>query len=307
MSKPRRQLRRDIHGVLLLDKPSGVSSNDAMMQVRRLFNAEKAGHTGTLDPLATGLLPICFGQATKLTSHLLDARKRYLAEVRLGEATQTGDSEGEVIARSNPDHVQLTELETAAAACTGVIQQVPPMYSALKRDGVRLFELAREGLEIAREPREVTIHDLQVRSFDGRHALLDVVCSKGTYIRTLAEDWAKRFGQVAHLSGLRRLAVGLFGAREPVSMVTLAELESAPTLATLDAHLLPARSAVMDWPSVKVSAVQAEMMHLGRAVDAPAEAPWVVIEGPAGEFLGLGECLPEGRLQPRRWFGLAGI
>lgn len=307
MSKPRRQLRRALHGVLLLDKPKGVTSHQALLSVRSLYNADKAGHTGTLDPLATGLLPICFGHATKLTAHLLDARKRYLAQVRLGEATTTGDSEGELIAHSNPSGLTLEVLKIAALACTGTMQQVPPMYSAIRRDGARLYELAREGIEVEREPREVEIHAFGVVAFDGVTATLDVTCSKGTYIRTLAEDWARQFGQVAHLSGLHRLEVGVFGALEPVSMVTMATLETASDLASLDRHLLSTRAVVADWPQVVLTAEQAAKMDFGFSIPFEGAPGWVAMSLESGGFLGLGEQLPDGRLQPRRWFGPAGV
>ena len=307
MSKPRRPLRRAINGVLLLDKPKGVTSHQVLLTVRVLYNADKAGHTGTLDPLATGLLPICFGHATKLTAHLLDSTKRYLAEVKLGEATTTGDSEGVVIARSTPTNLTLAHLEAAALACTGAVCQVPPMYSAIKRDGTRLYELAREGVEVEREPREVEIHSLHVTAFDGVTATLDVICSKGTYIRTLAEDWAKQFGQVAHLSGLRRLAVGHFGSPEPAPMITLAALEAASDFASLDRHLLPSRTVVADWPQVIVNAEQAARLDFGFTIPCDAPPGWVTMSLESGGFLGLGEQLPNGILQPRRWFGADGI
>lgn len=307
MSKPRRKPRRDLNGVLLLDKPTGISSNEAMMQARRLFNAEKAGHTGTLDPMATGLLPICFGQATKLSAHLLDARKRYTATVKLGEATSTGDADGEVTARSDATALDLDRLHAAAAAFTGEITQVPPMYSAIKRDGVRLYELAREGVEVEREPRQVTIHALTVIGFDGSTAQLDVTCSKGTYIRTLAEDWAARFGQRAHLSALRRTAVGLFGSGAPLDMVSLATLQATSDLASLDRYLLPTQALVADWPQVQVTPEQAALMQKGRSVPFAAAVGAVAMHLSTGGFLGLGEQTAEGRLQPRRWFGETGI
>lgn len=307
MSKPRRPLRRAINGVLLLDKPKGVSSHQALLTVRTLYNADKAGHTGTLDPLATGLLPICFGQATKLTAHLLDSSKRYRAEVKLGEATNTGDSEGETIARSEPVGLTLPTLQAAAIACTGLIQQVPPMYSAIKRDGTRLYELAREGVEVEREAREVEIHALTVVAFDGLTATLDVTCSKGTYIRTLAEDWARQFGQVAHLSGLRRLAVGSFGMAEPAQMVTLAALEAASDMASLDRHLLPSRSVIADWPTVTVTPEQVARLDFGFTIPSDAAPGWVAMLRQSGELLGLGEQRADGVLQPRRWFGAEGV
>jgi len=307
VSKPRRPLRRAIHGVLLLDKPTGMSSHQALLAIRALYNADKAGHTGTLDPLATGLLPICFGQATKLTAHLLDARKRYLAEVRLGQATSTGDSEGETIAHIDPTGLSLAALQAAALACTGLIQQVPPMYSAIKRDGTRLYELAREGVEVEREAREVEIHALTVVAFDGVTATLDVTCSKGTYIRTLAEDWARHFGQVAHLSGLRRIAVGSFGMIEPAQMVSLAALEASSDFASLDRHLLPSRTVIADWPTVTVTPEQIARLDFGFTIQTYAAPGWVAMLRQSGELLGLGEQRADGVLQPRRWFGAEGV
>ncbi len=306
MSKPPRRVKRDLHGVLLLDKPLGLSSHAAMLHVRELFQAEKAGHTGTLDPLATGLLPICFGQATKLTAHLLDARKRYIACVRLGEATSTGDADGEIIARSNPVGITGAQLAAAALALTGCIEQIPPMYSAIKRDGVRLYELARVGTQVERTARQVQIHALSVVDFDGQTATLDVLCSKGTYIRTLAEDWARQFGQTAHLSGLRRLAVGHYGLPEAAVMFTLDDLEALGTITRLDALLLPTRTVVQDWPALTVTAEQADILHRGITILTSAAPGWVLIDRDNGAFLGLGEVLDDGRLQPRRWFGLAG-
>lgn len=303
MSRQRRPLRRALNGVLLLDKPKGLTSHEAMIEVRSRFNADKAGHTGTLDPLATGLLPICFGQATKLSAHLLDARKRYFAEVKLGASTRTGDSEGEILQRSDPRGLTLPQLQAAARACTGSIKQVPPMYSAIRRDGARLYELAREGVEVEREAREVVIHALSVVSFEGDLAVLDVTCSKGTYIRTLAEDWAAKLGQVAHLAGLRRVAVGHYGADAPVVMITLDAIHAASDLTSLDRHLLPSRSAVQDWRTVTVTLAQSRQMDLGLAVALEAASGWVAIDREDGAFMGLGEVLPDGRLQPRRWFG----
>ncbi|MGH8431877.1 MAG: tRNA pseudouridine(55) synthase TruB, partial [Solimonas sp.] len=202
--------RRAVNGILLFDKPRGFSSNDALQRVKRLFRAEKAGHTGNLDPLATGLLPICFGQATKLCGHLLDSDKRYLARVKPGEKTTTGDTEGEVIQRSDAGLLSREALEAVLPAFTGTIRQVPPMYSALKHQGQRLYELAREGVEVERQPREVAIHELRLTAFEPGGFELDVRCSKGTYIRTLAEDLAAALGQCAHLVALRRTEVAPF-------------------------------------------------------------------------------------------------
>ncbi|ROH90901.1 tRNA pseudouridine(55) synthase TruB [Stagnimonas aquatica] len=302
-----RRPRRAVHGVLLLDKPRGLSSNDALLRVRRLYQADKAGHTGTLDPLATGLLPICLGQATRLSAQLLDSRKRYLAEVRFGELRSTGDLEGEVIARSDPAGLEPLRLRAALQSLTGRIRQIPPMYSAIKQGGQRLYELAREGLEVEREPREVEIHALDLLSFADGLALLDVSCSKGTYVRTLAEDWAKAVGQVAHLHSLRRIEVGPFG-QQP--MRTLEELGQVAQqgVAALDALLLPARAALDGWRFVRPEDELLPTLDHGGSVPWPCEEVGpVAIEGADQRLLGLGEVTPEGRLQPRRWFGSVGI
>ena len=289
--------------MLLLDKPRGLSSNEAMLRVRGFYQADKAGHTGTLDPLATGLLPVCLGQATKLTSHLLDARKRYIAEVRLGARTTTGDSEGEVLETSEPQGLDEAVLRAALSSFRGPIRQIPPMYSALKRDGQRLYELARAGVEVEREPREVDIHHLELLSFDGLTALLDVSCSKGTYIRTLAEDWARSFGQAAHLQALRRTEVGPF---QPQIMVTLEQLAQAAAegVQAIDALLLPARTALAGWTFLRVDEAQVTCLSRGASVLVAGAVPGAVaIEDEQSRLLGLGEIDPQGRLQPRRWFG----
>ncbi len=214
--------RRKVDGILLLDKPLGLSSNTALQIVRRLYNADKAGHTGSLDPLATGLLPVCLGEATKLCGYLLDADKRYRARVRLGARTSTGDGEGEVVATSDAALVSRADLEAAIPRFLGEIEQVPPMYSALKRDGEPLYRLARAGIEVERAPRRVHIRELRVLDFDGLHFDFEVACSKGTYVRTLAEDWAAAVGQQAHLSALRRTGLEPFDAS---AMVALEPLE----------------------------------------------------------------------------------
>lgn len=302
-----RRPRRAVHGVLLLDKPRGLSSNDALLRVRRLYQADKAGHTGTLDPLATGLLPICLGQATRLSAQLLDASKRYLAEVRFGEQRSTGDLEGQVIATSDPAGLDADGLRAALRGLTGRIRQIPPMYSAIKQGGQRLYELAREGLEVEREAREVEIHALDLLSFEAGLALLDVSCSKGTYVRTLAEDWAKAVGQVAYLQSLHRIEVGPF-CRQP--MRTLEELEQVAQqgLVALDALLLPSRTALDGWRFVRPLEEQLPILDHGGSVPCPGvEAGPVAIERADQRLLGLGEVTAEGRLQPRRWFGTVGI
>lgn len=296
--------RRAVDGILLLDKPLGWSSNDALQKVRRLFRAEKGGHTGSLDPLATGLLPLCFGQATKLCGHLLDSDKRYLARVKLGEKTATGDAEGEVIARSDATTVTRAALAAALPAFTGVISQVPPMYSAVKHQGRRLYELAREGTEVERAPREVTIHGLALGSFEDGVFELDIRCSKGTYVRTLAEDLAAALGQVAHLVGLRRIEVAPFQGE----MVTLEMLLAAAEQGEdrLDAFLQDAVVAVADWPQVRVEADRSHYLAHGqpvRVVGAPRSGR-VAVLSLEGRLLGLAEMNPDGLVAPRRWMAV---
>ncbi|MBU6420527.1 MAG: tRNA pseudouridine(55) synthase TruB [Gammaproteobacteria bacterium] len=296
----RKSPRRDVHGILLLDKPERMTSNQALQAVKRLFNARKAGHTGSLDPLASGLLPICFGEATKLSAYLLDADKEYLVTCRLGVRTTTGDAEGEVVEQRPSLALTQTRIEAALAKFRGEIAQVPPMYSALKHQGRRLYDLAREGVEVAREPRRVVIHALHLQAFDAESITLSVRCSKGTYIRTLVEDIAQALGSCGHVSGLRRTSLGPYGATLP--MRALADLqELAADTAALDALLLPPDSAVAQWPEARLGADAAWYFMRGQAVTVPG-APtrgWVRVYSPE-RFLGLGEVLADGRITPRR-------
>ena len=294
-------------GILLLDKRVGLSSNQALQEVRRLFNAEKAGHTGSLDPLASGMLPICFGEATKLSGLLLDSDKRYRARIRLGQKTTTGDAEGEVIAQSDASLVAMDTLLAAAPQFVGEIQQIPPMYSALKHEGRRLYELARAGEVIDRPARAIRIHELKLLSLDAGELSIEVACSKGTYIRTLAEDLAAAVGQCAHLSGLRRVSVNPFCQHR---MWTWAELEAIAQkgLGALDACLLPIRCGVAGWPEIQLE--QADLVHLaqGRAVQmadlarafAPGEV--AVLDG-QGLLRAIARMDEAGLLSPRRWLG----
>ncbi|MCB1803401.1 MAG: tRNA pseudouridine(55) synthase TruB, partial [Gammaproteobacteria bacterium] len=208
MGRRGRQRGRPVNGILLLDKPLGLSSNHALQRVKRLYDARKAGHTGSLDPLADGMLPICLGDATKLSAYLLDADKYYWFRLRLGQTTATGDAEGEILTDRPVGDFSREQIEQACAAFVGKIQQLPPMYSALKHKGKRLYELAREGVEVERQPRTVTIHDLVVESVELPEVEIRVHCSKGTYVRTLAEDIGERLGCGAHVTALRRTGVG---------------------------------------------------------------------------------------------------
>ncbi|WP_447554285.1 tRNA pseudouridine(55) synthase TruB [Vreelandella sp. EE22] len=247
MARRRRGL--PINGVLLLDKPKGVSSNHALQRVRRLFEAQKAGHTGTLDPMATGLLPICLGEATKFSAHLLEADKMYRTRVELGVITDTGDAEGSVIERREVPSLTEEDVEDAIARFRGEIDQVPPMYSALKHQGKKLYELAREGKQVERAARRVSVYDARLLAFEGTAFELEVSCSKGTYIRTLAEDIGLALGCGAHISQLRRLRTGPFAGD---AMWTLEALEALADQPTRAAKLMPVDVLVDHLPSLSV-------------------------------------------------------
>jgi tRNA pseudouridine55 synthase len=300
-------MKREVTGILVLDKPSGMTSNAALQRVKRLYGAAKAGHTGALDPLATGVLPVCLGQATKLSGYLLDADKRYLVRAAVGACTATGDAEGEITRRSNPGELTRERLLAALPAFTGDIRQRPPMYSALKRDGRPLYELARAGIEVERAERPVRIAALSLTAFEngpgGAAFELDVRCSKGTYIRTLVEDLAAAAGQCAHVAVLRRVEAGPFGEADLVSPQALEQAaEHGP--AALDALLLPPLAGLAGWPKVAVDARAADRLARGQAVDVAPGAPGLVaVTGPGGDLLGIAERAPDGHLAPRRWMG----
>lgn len=297
--------RRDVHGVLLLDKPIGFTSNDALQKAKGIFAANKAGHTGSLDPLATGMLPICFGEATKVSGFLLDADKRYAVTAKLGERTDSADAEGEVVERKPVPALSPKSIEGALESLRGDILQVPPMYSALRHQGQRLYDLARDGIEVPREPRPVTIHSLTLTHRSAETLSLDVHCSKGTYIRTLVEDIAQVLGTVAHVTVLRRLSVGPFAVDS--TLHTLEELQARKDddPAALDALLLPVDYAVLDWPKAALTGDSAWYFTRGQAVLVPG-APTsgrMRVYGD-GRFLGVGEIQSDGRLAPRRLLNL---
>jgi tRNA pseudouridine55 synthase len=291
--------RRSVDGILLLDKPLGLSSNAALQNAKHLYNAEKAGHTGSLDPLATGLLPICLGEATKLSAYLLDADKRYQARVRLGVRTSTGDGEGQETAASDPSSLSREQLEAAIPQFLGAITQIPPMYSAIKREGTPLYTLARAGIEVERQPRAVRISQLRVLAFDGLHFDFEVACSKGTYVRTLAEDWAAAVGQQAHLAALRRTGLEPFDAG---AMVSMEQVQQAEPGEARDSLLLPPGAALRGWPQLTVDEVLAHRLSRGQTL--------LMEAGPAGltavfdqrqRLLGIAESDGAGHLVPRRW------
>lgn len=300
----RRRKGKPVHGVLLFDKPAGPSSNQALQQVRRLFEARKAGHTGTLDPFATGLLPICFGEASKTSAQLLDASKSYEAEALLGVATTTGDSEGEVIIESPVPDLDVGQIESVLAGFCGEIEQVPPMFSALKHEGRPLYEWAREGITIPRKPRQVTIHSLKLLSWDSPRLRFLVDCSKGTYVRTLAEDIASALDTLAHLVALRRLKVGPF---EAAGMVTMDELQAASETGALSEYLLPVDAGLVDWPVVQLDGAgsqafcngnPAPVMRTGNPLD---DGVRVVVRDGDDQVLGLGKINGE-MVRPRKVF-----
>jgi tRNA pseudouridine55 synthase len=300
--KPKLPKRR-LNGVLLLDKPQGLSSNTALQQARRLFAAEKAGHTGVLDPLATGLLPVCFGEATKFAQYLLDADKAYSATLKLGEATSTGDAEGEVVATARAD-MDLAEFQAACAALTGSIRQVPPMFSALKHEGKPLYEYARKGIVIERKARDITIYQIDITAFAPPAAQINVLCSKGTYIRTLSEDIAKHMGTLAHLTGLRRTATAGFDIAQSHTLEDLAALNETGR----DALLLPCDVLVQHLPRLVLTAEQVKLLKFGQkpaSTVLAADTPWRAYSE-QGEFVGLVAYLPrEGCLKAVRLMNTA--
>ena len=283
--------------MLLLDKPLGLTSNAALQRVRRLYRAERAGHSGTLDPLASGLLPVLFGEATKFGAEMLAADKRYRATIALGARTSTGDAEGDVIER-HPVEVERGGIEAVLHRFVGRIEQTPPMYSALKRAGRPLYAYARAGETVEREPRTVTIHELRLEAFVGACLDVDVRCSKGTYIRTLAEDIGAALGCGAHLGALRRTEVGPFRLAEAHS---LADLECAPE-AERFGLLLPVDCLLAHLPPVELDPGAAERFAHGQSVTAPAEtlSGPLRVYGPGGRLLGVGDCGADGIVRPRR-------
>ena len=297
----RRKSGRDLNGILLLDKPVGITSNAALQQIKRLFQANKAGHTGSLDPLASGLLPVCMGEATKVSSFLLNTDKRYVVEIQLGVVTDTGDAEGRILATHSIPPLQETAIERLLAGFVGEVSQIPPMYSALKHRGQRLYDLARKGIEVEREARKVRIYAIDLLGWSESHLELEVHCSKGTYIRTLAEDVGKAVGCGGSVRHLRRTRVGDFDIGSAWTPARLSEMESdAERLACL----LPVDVALGGCPAVTLSEDLVFFIKQGQSVFIP-KAPnkgVVRIYSHAGVFLGLAEMLDNGMLAPRRLF-----
>lgn len=307
MSRPRRR-GRDIHGVLLLDKPQGLSSNDALQKVKRLYNANRAGHTGALDPLATGMLPICLGEATKFSQFLLDSDKRYRVIARLGQRTDTSDADGQIV-QERPVNFTQAQLDAALDSFRGDIKQVPSMYSALKYQGKKLYEYARQGIEVPREARSITVYDLQFIRWEGDELELEIHCSKGTYIRTITDDLGELLGCGAHVIYLRRLQVATYPTERMVTLEQLNELleqaqvqEIAPA-ELLDPLLMPMDSPVENYPEVNLLPVVAGYVKQGQPVQvagAPASGMVRITEGEERKFIGVGDIADDGRVAPRR-------
>jgi tRNA pseudouridine55 synthase len=293
-----------VDGILLLDKPLGATSNGALQRARRLFRAAKAGHTGSLDPRATGLLPLLFGEATKISDHLLLADKAYEAELCLGVRTTTGDGEGEVVAVRPVDGVDEARIEALLPRFTGAILQVPPMHSALKRDGQPLYRLARQGLEVERAPRPVTIHTLRCDGLAGDRLRLALTCSKGTYVRTLAEDLGEALGCGAHLAALRRSAVGPFTLAESWTFEALEGRLADGGEAALDTCLLPMDRVLAHLTAVQLTDDAAFYFRRGQPIfvagAAASVGSQIRVYGETEGFLGIGAVLADGRIGPRR-------
>lgn len=297
----RRAKGRDVHGILLLDKPTGFTSNAALQIVKRLYQARKAGHTGSLDPLASGLLPLCLGEATKVSGFLLEADKHYRAVCKLGVTTTTADAQGEVC-ETRPTHgITRAQVERVLAEFSGPIEQIPPMHSALKQQGQPLYKLAHRGISVERAARSVVIHALTLVNHHDDLVELDVQCSKGTYIRTLAEDIGARLGCGAHLAALRRTGVGQFTEAQALTLDSLHEFaQRGPE--HLDSLLMPMHKALAHWPGVSLSEAAAFYLSQGQSVFVPhSPAPgWVRLFAGEQRFIGIGQVLEDGRVAPKR-------
>ncbi|PJG83290.1 tRNA pseudouridine(55) synthase TruB [Caviibacterium pharyngocola] len=301
MSKPRKK-GRDVHGIFLLDKSQGMSSNDIMQKVKRLFNANKAGHTGALDPLATGMLPICLGEATKFSQFLLDSDKRYLVTAKLGERTDTSDSDGNVV-QTRPVEVETSQILTALEGFRGEILQVPTMFSALKHQGKPLYEYARAGITIEREARPITIFELKFIDYQAPYLHLEVHCSKGTYIRTLVDDLGETLGCGAHVTMLRRLAVADYPADKMLTLEQLQQIAQAQSFDEMDALLLPSDSAVSRLPKLMLTAEQSKAAGFGQRVkfDNPQNLYGQVrLFSDENLFLGVALIDPNNVIRPQR-------
>lgn len=311
MSRRSRRRGRPVNGVILLDKPTGITSNAALQQVKSIYFAEKAGHTGALDPLATGMLPICLGEATKFSQYLLNSDKKYQVIAKLGERTNTSDADGEIISTRDVT-VSIDDIKTACNNFIGDIKQIPSMYSALKHNGRPLYEYAREGIDIPREARPITVFSLEILDFDLENSLLtmEIHCSKGTYIRTIVDDLGELLKCGAHVAQLRRIQVANYPADKMITLEFLEELlektKNNPDLAPkdlLDPLLLPVDTAVQSLPEVNIDQTTASYVMHGQPVlvtNSPSEGQVRITVGTEKEFIGIGEINDDGLVAPKR-------
>ena len=304
-------MRRNVNGILLLDKPIGITSNGALQRMKHLFKAKKAGHTGSLDPMATGMLPLCFGEATKFSQFLLDSDKTYCVTGQLGVCTATGDREGEITATTPVIDMTLSRIEGVIQKFMGEIEQIPPMFSALKVQGKPLYELARQGIEIERKPRRITIYNISNVSYDAtlQQYSFEVHCSKGTYVRTLVEDIGRELGCGAHVAELRRTRVTPYDGEMIYTFEALELIADTTGQAGLDACLLPLESSVRVFPAVKLSTSAAFYMRTGQAVRVtiPLNSHLIRLFSEDERFLGVGEVTEDGRVKPFRLLSTADV
>ncbi|MFT4816890.1 MAG: tRNA pseudouridine55 synthase [Pseudohongiellaceae bacterium] len=297
----KRKKGRSIDGIVILDKAIGISSNRALQEVKRIFDAQKAGHTGSLDPLATGVLPLCLGEATKVSQFLLDSDKKYRAKLKLGVRTDSGDCEGNVLESCAGFQVSQLQIEEALTPFRGEIEQVPPMYSALKVNGVPLYKMARKGQTIEREARRITVYSIEMTAFEGDELELEIACSKGTYIRTIADDLGQALGCGAHIIALRRTQAGVFTEADCVTTQRLIQECDSGGLSVIDKHLIPMDKAIADLPEVVLPSVTASFIKNGQPVlvrHLPEEGLVRLYE--EGQFIGIGCIDDDGKVAPRR-------
>jgi tRNA pseudouridine55 synthase len=297
----KRKKGRSIDGIVILDKAIGISSNRALQEVKRIFDAQKAGHTGSLDPLATGVLPLCLGEATKVSQFLLDSDKKYRAKLKLGVRTDSGDCEGNVLESCADFQVSQLQIEEALTPFRGEIEQVPPMYSALKVNGVPLYKMARKGQTIEREARRITVYSIEMTAFEGDELELEIACSKGTYIRTIADDLGQALGCGAHIIALRRTQAGVFTEADCITTQRLIQECDSGGLSVIDKHLIPMDKAIADLPEVVLPSVTASFIKNGQPVlvrHLPEEGLVRLYE--EGQFIGIGCIDDDGKVAPRR-------
>jgi len=301
LSRQRRRRVRNISGIVVLDKANGLSSNAALQEVKRLYEANKAGHAGSLDPLATGVLPVCLGEATKVSQFLLDSDKRYRARIKLGIRTDTGDSEGSIIERNEGIRVSREAIERALTKFKGEVEQVPPMHSAIKMNGVPLYKLARKGIAVEREPRLVTLYQICIVEFVNSELELEISCSKGTYIRTIADDLGQELGCGAHVIELRRTQAGVFTEKDSISSEELALEKENRGLDKIDQFLIPMDRAIQDLPEVNLPSITASHVKNGQAVlvrHLPKNGLVRMYEDE--QFIGIGSIDDDGKVAPKR-------